>query len=506
MITLFPMQDRAEKAKSHGAPVEKYAGYAAIIMLSALLPLWVGPKLFIGMVAGTAILLLVLINPRYGLLLIALTIPLEVAGTVGALTRHLPLTIPKILTLVTLFSTIIHVGMKKIQIRVLPWMYLLPAFLLMAVFSLMGAGEMKNGFEAVFRLSTTVLFFFLVVQLADSWKIIKRCLLILILSSTLASTYALIQRYLPQARFETRYSWEQSEGNVFGVEKSVLEEKTVGVVERSTGLSAHAILLALNVSLLIPLVVVFWRNTHAFDLTRILWLLFMVILLSSFVVTYSRTGFVLLLFSFGMMFIKRLAILTPFTLVVCVAAGILLISFPPPRFIDRVLSVKSYTSQSHSYSVRMELFQAGWMQFKDHFLTGVGYGNRYDIFKYYACADKKSAVTPHNAYIQVASQTGVFALALLLAFFFKVHRNLCRVIKTLQKNGQETFSRIGQALDISILTFLLCGLVLDLFDKGMPQAWLIISLSVAYSLQFEPKPAGFETNALETEPHRLEQP
>jgi hypothetical protein len=43
-------------------------------------------------------------------------------------------------------------------------------------------------------------------------------------------------------------------------------------------------------------------------------------------------------------------------------------------------------------------------------------------------------------------------------------------------------AQIGRALDISLLVFLFAGLALDLFDKGIAHAWMIIGTGGAFVL------------------------
>ena len=140
---------------------------AALGAVAGLAPIWAGPFLALGVAGGIVVMFIVLRNPRIGLLLIAATIPLEVAGQIGQLTSKLPLTIPKILTILTLAAWFVHLTIGRARYRSVPWMYLLPAFWCIAAVSIIGAEEFSAGLEAVFRLLTTCIFFFLIVQLVE---------------------------------------------------------------------------------------------------------------------------------------------------------------------------------------------------------------------------------------------------------------------------------------------------------------------------------------------------
>lgn len=453
-------------------------------VLMGLLPILMRPMLALGLCAGTLIGLLILRNPRHGLLLIAITIPLETAGTIGSLTANLPLTIPKIITLVTLLAWFLNIASRRISFRHLPWMYYLPGFLVAASASLIGAEELRTGIEATLRFSNTIIFFFLIVQLLDSEKILKTCLVLFMLASTLAASWSIVQRYIPDSSFDFRYGWEAQEARRGGIEKDIVEQRMVGIVERSSGLSPHSILLAFNISLLLAPLAAFMANTARRQiLCHFYWFAMLSILLAAIIGTFARTGFLVALFCLILIVYRGLMPLTTVRLAILVVAFLVLIIAIPDKYIDRVLTPKAYTTQSSSVSIRIEMAKAAYHQFLDHPVLGVGYGNRYGIFDYFTTYEnKKNAVTPHNSYIQLASQTGVVGLIILMMFFWKIHRALCQAVKKLKYLGRMDLARLGIALDISLLAFLFAGFAIDLFDKGLAHAWLIIGMAGAFIL------------------------
>jgi hypothetical protein len=423
-------------------------------------------------------------DPRLGLFLMAVSIPLETAGTLGALTGNLSLTLAKVLTVATLLAWLVHLALRRARFRSLPWMYLLPAFLVVAGLSVAGGSEGGHGLEALLRLSTTVLFFFLVAQLADSPRMLVTCLALFVVAAAAAASYALVQRYLPGSSFAFRQGWEEAAARRSGVEVDIVEQRMVGVVKRSTGFSTHAILLALNVSLLLaPIAALMGMRGTRHLLTRLSWIAVVGVLVASVVVTYARTGLILVLMALLIMTVRGLVTVSHAKLVAGAVALVVAFLLLPDKYVARVLDPAAYTRRSASISTRVELVDAAARQFLDHPLLGVGYGNRYGIFEYYTSwPDKKHAVTPHNAYVQVASQTGVIGLAILLAFFWKVHRRTLAAVRRFEETGRPELARIGQALDTSVVVFLVAGLALDLFDKGMPHAWFLVGMSAAYCL------------------------
>ena len=181
-----------------------------------------------------------------------------------------------------------------------------------------------------------------------------------------------------------------------------------------------------------------------------------------------------------MIFGKKLLRVTPSVVVALLLAVVVAGVLAPEKYFERVLSLESYTLKSRSLSTRLEAQKGALEQFLAHPLNGEGFGNRYGIFKYYTTyPDKKHAVTPHNAYLQVASLTGLPGLVLLCLFFWKLHRYLMNASQILKRQKKASEAAIAIALDISIIVFLVSGLALDLFDKGMPQAWLLIGLAAA---------------------------
>ena len=456
-------------------------------IVAGTLPLWSGPLMGLGLASGLLVVIFILRNPRIGLFLTAATIPLESAGKIGAFTANLPLTIPKLFTAVTLLAWLINLASGRFRFRSMPWMFYLPGFLVVGAASLVGADEIRSGLEAVLRFSNTVIFFFLIVQILDSEKVLKACLVIFIVASTLAASWSIAQRFIPGSAFDFRYGWEEKEARRGGVEKDIVEREWIGVVERSSGLSIHSNLLAITIGLLLAPLVAFMGNTHRRAvLKRIVMLIMLGTLFGSVVVTYARTGFLILLFASTLMVWRGLVRISVAKLTaILLAAGMFTIA-APDRYVERVLSFDAYTTKSASIRTRLEAMKGAVGQFVDHPVLGVGYGNRYGIFQYFTSyRDKKHAVTPHNCFLQVASQTGIIGLVVLLLFFWHAHRYLCRAAKRFAELGRREMARIGWALDISLLVFLFAGLATDLFDKGMAHAWMVIGTGGAFVLLAE---------------------
>ncbi len=464
---------------------------------AGMLPLFVKPAIALACMGGLCVVIAILRNPVIGFYLIAATIPLEVAGRIGNLTANLPLTLPKILTLLTLVSWLLHWALRRVRFRQMPWMHLLTLFWLWTLVTLIGAEELSAGYEAVFRLATTVIFFFLIVQIAKNSTIIKRALVLFMLVATVAAGYSVVERYMPGETFQFRHGWEENEARRFGVEKDIVEKHMVGIVKRSSGLSVHSIILSLNVALLIPILASFFANTNIKSPLRLVWLAILAILLTATILSFARTGFILLLFAFAMILLKKVIRLTPSVVLTVLLAVFIAGILAPKKYFERVLSPEIYTLKSRSISTRLEAQKGALKQFLAHPLFGEGFGNRYGIFKYYTTyPDKKHAVTPHNAYIHVAALTGIPGIALLLLFFYKILRNLQKTVKNLRDRGLESDATLAQALHVSILTFLLSGLALDLFDKGMPQAWLLIGMAAAFVYNTEVADSKQKSTAL----------
>jgi O-antigen ligase len=282
--------------------------------------------------------------------------------------------------------------------------------------------------------------------------------------------------------FEFRAGWEEESSRSFGVEKDIVERHMVGIVERSTGTTIHPGLLTFNVCLVLAPIVVLMINTHPRDiLRRFWWVVAIGILISALVVSYSRAGLLMLAGTFVLMLLLGVIRLGIVQLTVLTLVVILTIGLAPAKYLDRVFSSESYTTRSRSISTRLEMLEAAVGQFMDHPVLGVGYGNRYGIFRYYTTyPDKKHAITPHNAYVQMAAQVGFVGLSFLIVFLWKTHSHLRRAIRLFQYRGETDLQRLGNALYISFVVFLVEGFIADLFDKGLPQVWLLMGMIAAY--------------------------
>lgn len=151
--------------------------------------------------------------------------------------------------------------------------------------------------------------------------------------------------------------------------------------------------------------------------------------------TYSRNGFVTLLFTLGFLFvIRRPKILPLFTSAVL---AFVLIQFLPVSYTERISTLFQFSSSSSLQQVSDQSFRgrlseniAAWRMFQDHPLFGVGLDNYEVHYQSYArqigLDPRRTERTPASFYLELLSEQGLVGTTAFALFMILVFRTLWR--------------------------------------------------------------------------------
>lgn len=450
---------------------------AGIVALAANLLLLVSFKVALAAVAGLIVGTIVFFQPMLGYYLTVATLPLEAAGKVGNILPFMQISLTKLAGALTAAVWICHVLLKRNKVRWSPQVSMLFGFLLLCGVSLIGAEQWENGYQAWIRLFGTFLFYFLTVNMLNSVAAIRRALAVLAVSSVLTFGFAIAQRYISSLSFGMRWNMEAEDQQSFGVERQTLDPGSAAYVERSSGTSQHSIIMAINTAIIAPLLVFFFYSKKGVWI-RALILAGLGVTMGAALVSFSRTGFLTWSLVLLVLILQRVIKITPILICGVVAVGLLALPFMPKAFWERVFNPTSYTlKKSESLRIRMDLWDAGWRLTKDHFLTGMGVGNTRMLGRYWDDPNNGHYMTVHNAYLQVAMETGIPAAILLIFFFIQTLRLLQRTSKMAKPVGYEQWlmTRVFQA---SMVALLFSGTALDFMNQSFKNAWLVMGCAV----------------------------
>lgn len=140
----------------------------------------------------------------------------------------------------------------------------------------------------------------------------------------------------------------------------------------------------------------------------------------------------------------------------------------------------------------MELQQAAWEMAGEHPLFGVGlggYGPRLlrsnihvaNIMRWFV-EDQDwppQFIGCHNFYLQVASETGIVGLLLMLAFLALVLREVRRAHREFREAGNQAGMALTSTLEVCIIAFLIAAVFLHALQQKI--LWMIVALATASS-------------------------
>jgi O-antigen ligase len=224
--------------------------------------------------------------------------------------------------------------------------------------------------------------------------------------------------------------------------------------------------------------------------------------LAALVMTHNRTGLLGILLVVALLIASRmLRITTP--VVVLLALFLTLAAIALPRsYVERVLSWK-HQRQSASIATRWDLQVNGLGVFLNHWLLGVGQGNFGAAFMqtnseaaaeaYWLTEVAKTdyhvhEMGAHNMYLEVAIETGVIGLALLLIFLGMGISEARTTVRLAAEAEAPTMANLAKVVEISLIAF--CVIALFLHAQEQKIWWILMGVSVAMRRMVPERPEG----------------
>lgn len=238
-------------------------------------------------------------------------------------------------------------------------------------------------------------------------------------------------------------------------------------------------------AVLIPLALErFWNERR--PLLRFLALL--VLFLCGFAVmhTYSRGGFLAVIFILLFLVIRR----PPRPAVAAVLLGLLLFVFQllPQTYIERISTLfyflpssKESALQDRSFRGRTSENVVATMMFKDHLLIGVGAGNFNANYQDYSrklgLDSRRDARSAHSLYLEVAAERGLLGLAVFSLIVGSAYWSLWHAEKRYLLLGMKSYADVTVALAGGLTAYLTAALFLH--DSYIRYFFVLIGIAWA---------------------------
>jgi putative inorganic carbon (hco3(-)) transporter len=237
--------------------------------------------------------------------------------------------------------------------------------------------------------------------------------------------------------------------------------------------------------ILVPLAMDRFWNERKFKLRFLAGWALTVCVLSIFY-TYSRSAFLGLIAVLAVMMIYRRV--KPLTILITIFLLGILSTYMPAQYTERLLTLTDLLPNSGANPTAEDSFRgrisenlAAWRMFLDHPILGVGlhnYGVNYQTYSREIGLDpRREERTPHNLYLEIASEMGLIGLSWLGVFLWVVIRGLQQARRELKSIESQEYDGLILAIEISILGFLVTSLYQHMaFPRYF---WVLFAIALA---------------------------
>jgi len=415
------------------------------------------------------------------------------AGVLGALRVAVPLTLAKVSGAALLVAWAGNVLVRRQRVHVGKEMIILAAFFAWAGVGVFASSYYQQQWPEWVRLATLVAFFALSVQLLDSPATLHRYLVLLCVCGLLMSLFAIAQYFIPALQLDVATA-VQSLGA--GAEGAYIDPDSLsgGAAVRVSGRAGHSNWLAMALLVLLPL------NAYWFGTARTRRMQGAVLLtagceLIALVLTFTRTGFLIGFVAAALLLFRRLIHVGPRRATALAMVVFLSWFLLPGPYKERVLTFTQY-SRSDSVSHRLELQEAAFDIMTESPVWGVGLGgfgthiiektSQVAYIMRWLVEDQNwnpVFLGAHNLYLQLACDTGLVGLALILLFFGALLRRLRRARQDFEARGEDRLARMTAVLGVSMLTFLCAGIFLHALQQKI--WWMIAAVATVIAMRHE---------------------
>ena len=212
------------------------------------------------------------------------------------------------------------------------------------------------------------------------------------------------------------------------------------------------------------------------------------------VFTFSRGATVALVFALLLFFLAFK--IKPSQLLVVLVLGIAMLLFAPPTFYQRLLTLGDIIpSADGQINVRDDRAIQGrasenltaWVMIRDRPLLGVGLANfsyRYQEYsKTLGLAPSARSRSPHNLYLEVASETGIVGLAVFLVMVGLAFRSILTARRRFIQAGMDDYANMATGFAIAFTGYMLGALFVH---ASYPRYfYLLLGIAFAMSNMFE---------------------
>lgn len=402
---------------------------------------------------------LILKNPKMGILLIGATIPMQEVGVVFQ-----GFTVSKLVGLFTAYVWILHrLARKKSPFA--GTAHLIPLLILLLILAMsVGFSELpRMGLHSLLSFVGFIIMYMMICESIENKRDLAAVVNVLIFSTLCVAVVGVMQYF--------------TSSSVFEVSDITKAERRVTDVFISRGRIRGAYyspnFFALHLILVLPLSLFFFINERKKFTLKCFYLAATLISCLAIFLTQSRAAWLAFIAVGGclILFQKKGRLFS--LLMLALFCGFF--TMFGTRYTERAQTITEYGDASvadFSIAKRMVVYKASIEMFYDRPLLGVGINQTKKHVQQYANISRTSQ--PHNVFLLVLVENGIFALFLFCWILFGT---TIRLVKYKAPSGDPFYRWGGNALFASMIGFIVFGLYHDSFWGSI--TWYMLGLAYA---------------------------
>ncbi len=429
----------------------------------------------------------ILVSPRFGLLLLAFSLPFERIGRLTNDADPVAISASRLIGVAALGAFLLHALLKRQNLHFGWPFWLFSGFTAIAFLTNGWTATPEDTFRDSVRILANLLFFFYAINAIRDYRTARHVVVAWMLGSMLAGAYSLGDYYVFQStalsETEVGLTSERVSGTVVS---DSAEARVLGMnVRRLFGTTAHPAIFGLNNLMVLPFFI--WAIRTQRRRWRALWIPGLVISLMCVLLSNTRACLLILLLVGGYALMRRLIPATATVGLAGLVAAIAIVSLIPEDVYVRTLDPSLYTtSGADGVRARFTLLSASVELIEGSFLTGIGVGDQTTLVEMITNENTGFLSTvglrgsAHNEYLWILVEAGIFGFLFFYGFVWMVtSANFKLAARLRNTRGPDTreqylFVLAAQCVIVAVLIFALQSLPFHYPLKGW---WLAIAIS-----------------------------
>lgn len=482
-------------AKAYSAPAQRIlvgalsaawagAGAALLVLGSLVASPLVAIMAAAGMVAAAAMLLL----PDLALVATSFVIPLERIGRFGDDGSNQSFSLMRVIGLLALASVIIMMLRRRLPPVVDLPTYLYGAFCLLGLASYFYAHDPAATASHAATNLGNFLFLILVINGIRDRRLVQPMMYAWLASTILIGLYQIYDWHYGEVLSDLNFGESAHRFSTTLVTASELG--TLGLARRAMGTTSNPAVYGIDLLLTLPFLL-YWVRFARSRLLRASWGASTLLVLYNILLTNTRS---VALFAAALLLVSVLTGLLQITVARIWAglAGLPIVLFVTPESVyHRVLDIGAYAPEkATNFGARFDLWNAAIRLGSEHWMTGIGVGNRTEILGYLDTTHADAQwIMAHNEFLQVFVELGIPGVLLFTTFLAVLILYTLRALKAARRAGDRAEAMFLVAALITIVTGIAFAQQVDGFHFPLKGWWLTAGLAcVLYRLRVKRNP------------------